>query len=181
MTTSDFTQELHFITATVVDWIDVFTRHDYKRIIVDSLVFCQQNKGLDIYAWVLMSNHLHMIAGTKERTLSMGDIIRDFCKYTSKSIVYAITENSKESRREWMLDRFHFRGMNDSKITNFRFWQEGSYIEAISTRQFYRQKLEYIHMNPVRQGIVDRPEHYLYSSARNYQGERGLIDVIVQP
>jgi len=181
MTTSDFTQELHFITATVVDWIDVFTRPDYKRIIVDSLVFCQQNKGLDIYAWVLMSNHLHMITGTKDSAVSIGDIIRDFCKFTSKSVVNAISENPKESRREWMLDRFRFRGAKDSKISNFRFWQEGTYMETISTRQFYRQKLEYIHMNPVRRGVVDRPESYLYSSARDYQGERGLIEVIVQP
>ena len=181
MTTSDFTQELHFITTTVVDWIDVFTRPDYKRIVVDSLSFCQLNKGLDIYAWVLMTNHLHMIAGTKESASSMGDVIRDFCKFTSKSVVKAISENPRESRREWMLDRFRFRGANDSKISQFRFWQEGYYSETISSRQFYRQKLEYIHMNPVRQGIVDRPENYLYSSARDYSGERGLIDVIVLP
>ena len=175
------TRELYFTTSTVVDWIDVFTRPVYKRIIVESLRYCQLQKGLDIYAWVLMTNHLHLLAGVSKPGTFISDILRDFKKFTSKSIVKAIEQNASESRREWMLDRCWFRGANDKKITNFRFWQEGNYVETIRSYEFYRQKLNYIHQNPVRQEIVERAEEYLYSSARNYCGERGLIDVIVQP
>ena len=79
------------------------------------------------------------------------------------------------------MDRFQFRGANDSKIKNYKFWQEGLYVETIHSYDFYKEKLNYIHMNPVRQQIVERPEDYLYSSARNYCGMPGMLNVIVQP
>ena len=81
------TKELYFTTSTVVDWVDVFTRPEYKHIILESLAYCQENKGLDIYAWVLMTNHLHMIVGTKNDEAIISDILRDFKKYTIKKIV----------------------------------------------------------------------------------------------
>ena len=77
------------------------------------------------------------------------------------------------------MDRFWFRGANDSKIKNFKFWQEGNHIETINTYEFYREKLNYIHMNPVKQEIVESPEQYLYSSARNYYGEKGLLEITI--
>lgn len=80
-----------------------------------------------------------------------------------------------------LLDRCWFRGTNDSKIKNYKFWQDGSYIETIYSYEFYKEKLNYIHMNPVKQEIVEKPEDYVYSSARNYNGQIGMIDVIVQP
>ena len=180
MAVLNFTKDLYFATSTVIDWIDLFTRPIYKRIVVDSLRYCQENKGLELYAWVLMSNHLHLIAGAKEGT-SVSDILRDFKKYTSKQLVKAIQENQQESRKEWLIDRCGFLAANDRKITYFKLWQEGSYIETISTYSFYEQKLNYIHMNPVRQEITELPEEYLYSSARNYMGRKGLLDVIVMP
>ncbi len=171
------TKELYFITSTVVDWMDVFTRPIYKQIVVNSLKYCQADKGLDIYAWVLMTNHLHLIVGTRF-DYQIGDILRDFKKYTSKAVVKAVEENQQESRKTWLIDKFRFRGANDTKITNYKFWQEGSYMEPIYTYEFYEEKRKYIHMNPVKQEIVERPEQYLYSSARDYCGEKGLIDVI---
>lgn len=173
-----FTKELYFVTTTVIDWMDVFTRPVYKHIVVDSLQYCQQHKGLDIYAWVLMTNHLHMIVGLRGGCV-LGDVMRDFKKFTSKGIVKAIEDNEQESRREWLMDRCWFRGANDKKISNFKFWQDGSYVEAVTSYEFYRQKLDYIHLNPVRQEIVKRPEEYLYSSACNYAGEKGLLEVFV--
>lgn len=174
------TKELYFTTSTVIDWMDVFTRPAYKQIIVDSLKYCQTQKGLEIYAWVLMTNHLHMIV-SMESNQSIGDVLRDFKKFTSKAIVKAIQDNQTESRKEWLLDRCWFRGTNDSKIKNYKFWQDGSYIETIYSYEFYKEKLNYIHMNPVKQEIVEKPEDYVYSSARNYNGQKGMIDVIVQP
>ena len=175
---SALTRELYFITSTVVDWMDVFTRPLYKHILVDSLAYCQASKGLDIYAWVLMTNHLHLIAGMRDG-IPLGDVLRDFKKFTSKKVVNAIQENIQESRKEWLLSRFCFRAANDKKIKNFKFWQEESHIEQVNTFEFFKQKLDYIHNNPVRQEFVERSEDYLYSSARNYAGLNGLIEVNV--
>jgi len=169
---------MFFVTSTVVDWVDVFTRPLYKNIVVDSLRYCQQNKELEIYAWVLMTNHLHMIVGTSG-VMSLGEVMRDFKKFTAKSVVRAIQENPEESRRQWLLDRFRFRAANDRKVAGYKFWQEDNYVESVVSLPFFVQKLNYIHLNPVRQEFVDRPEDYPYSSARNYAGRQGLIDVIV--
>jgi REP element-mobilizing transposase RayT len=162
----------------VIDWVDVFTRPEYKYIIVDSLSYCQRNKGLELYGWCLMTNHLHLIAGGKEG-YNLSEILRDFKKYTSKSIVQAISENPIESRKKWLLNRFEFAGKYDKKITNFKFWKEGNEAKEIHTTEFLIQKLSYIHDNPVRAEIVMNPEEYLYSSAKDYAGEKGLIDVIL--
>lgn len=170
--------ELYFITTTVVDWVDIFTRPKYKHIILESLAYCQQQKGLKIYAWVLMSNHLHMIVSA-DTEQTVADIMRDFKKFTGKRILAELEEDPQESRREWMLDRFRFAGANDKKITNYRFWQEGYHPELVYLHDFYRQKLDYIHNNPVRQEVVARQEEYLYSSAVDYAGGKGLLEVIV--
>jgi REP element-mobilizing transposase RayT len=171
------TKEIYFLTTTVVDWVDVFSRPCYKHIIVDSLKYCQKNKGLEIYGWVLMSNHLHMIAGAAEDN-KLSDIVRDFKKYTSKAIIEAI-KTETESRRKWMLNRFDYAGRNDKKVKNYKFWQDGNDEQLIYLVDYFNQKLNYIHQNPVRAELVDEPHHYLYSSARNYAGENGLLDVIV--
>lgn len=177
MPTIGLTKELYFTTSTVIDWLDVFTRPVYKHIVVDSLRYCQAQKGLEIYAWLLMTNHLHLIAGVSKPDTTIGDLLRDFKKFTNKIIVKAIQDNDRESRKEWLLDRCWFRGANDSKITNYKLWQEGNHVETIHSYDFFKQKLDYIHNNPVRQEIVERPEEYLYSSARNYCGDNGLINV----
>ena len=174
------TKELYFTTTTVIDWVDIFTRPAYKRIVVEFLAYCQEQKGLDIYAWVLMTNHLHMIAGTNKADIRLSDILRDFKKYTNKKILSAIENNQQESRKAWILDRCRFAGNNDKKIKNYRFWQEGNYVEQLYTYDFFKQKIDYIHLNPVKQEIVERPEDYLYSSARNYAGMKGLLNVIME-
>ena len=180
MSAISLTKELYFTTTTVIDWIDVFSRPLYKHIVIESLAYCQDNKGLDIYAWVLMTNHLHLIVGIRGEN-TIGDFLRDFKKFTSKSIVKAIKDNLQESRKDWMMNRFRFRGANDKKITNYKFWQEDNYVEQLNSYAFYKQKLDYIHLNPVRQEIVQDPSDYLYSSARNYAGLDGLLKVIVAP
>jgi REP element-mobilizing transposase RayT len=168
---------LYFLTMTVVDWVDLFTRPHYKHLLLDSLKYCQQQKGLEVYAWCLMSNHLHLIASAQEGS-SLSDILRDFKKYTSKTLLKAIQQEN-ESRREWLLNRFAYAGANDSKITNYKFWQQGNEAKEIQSNQFLEQKLLYLHQNPVRAEITSEPEHYLYSSARDYSGEKGLLDIIL--
>ena len=109
------TNHLYFTTTTVVDWVDIFTRPLYKHIILESLTYCQKQKGLDIYAWVLMTNHLHLIVGTRRPEFTLGDILRDFKKYTSKKIIESIESNPEESRKKWLLHLFWLAGSNDKK------------------------------------------------------------------
>lgn len=179
--TQGFTTELYFITTTVVDWIDIFTRPKYKRIVTDSLEFCQRNKGLKIYAWVLMTNHLHFIAST-DGNHSMAEIMRDFKEHTSKTIYKELLTDINESRQKWMLNIFEYNGFHvtgNRQKQKYKIWQKGYYVENICTTAFYKQKLSYIHANPVRQEFVIRPEDYPYSSAIDYAGGKGIIDVEV--
>ncbi len=162
-------QGIHFITATVVQWVDVFTRKEYADIVIGSLKHCQEKKGLCIYGWVIMSNHLHMNASCKEG-YELSDALRDFKKFTSKQIVNAIENNPRESRKNWML----WLLKNKEDVT---FWQPGNHPEEIRTMDFFEQKLKYIHQNPVRAGIVELEEEYIYSSARDFYNRRGLLEL----
>lgn len=181
----NLTRTLYFVTTTVVDWVDVFTRPAYSHIVVDSLQYCQEKKHLVVYAWVLMSNHLHMIISldgemdSEKERLELSNVIRDFKKFTSKKIVSAILENEQESRKAWMLNRFEYAGFNDSKIKDYRFWQEGYHVEEITATKFLKQKIDYIHQNPVKREIVAYAEDYLYSSAVDYSGRKGMVDVCI--
>ena len=170
--------EVYFVTDTVVDWVDIFTRPIYKHIVIESLQYCQEHKGLIIYAWVLMSNHLHAIVGS-EGEAKVSDIWRDFKKFTSKEIIATIKTEISESRSEWMLNRFEYSGKNDKKIKNYRFWQEGNDAQGIYLNEYFEQKLNYIHYNPVKAEIVNRPEDYRYSSAIDYAGGKGLLREVV--
>ncbi len=170
------TEELYFLTDTVVDWMDIFTRPAYKHIVVESLQYCQAEKGLKIYAWVLMSNHLHTIVCAKEE-IKIGEVWRDFKKFTSKKILATLEEDVQESRREWMLDRFEFRARNDKRISKYKFWQDGNGEQQIFSIDYLEQKLNYIHNNPVKAEFVNNPEDYRYSSAIDYAGGNGLLKV----
>jgi putative transposase len=162
-------QGCYFITCTVVQWIDVFTRRQYADIIVGSLRHCIKHKGLHVYGWVIMSNHIHLIiSGSEENDLS--NILRDFKKYTSSTIVDAIENNPGESRRNWLL----WLLKNEDEIT---FWQPDNHPEEIISQAFFLQKLNYIHQNPIRAGIVDREEDYIYSSARDFHNIKGLVEL----
>lgn len=162
-------QGIHFVTATVVQWIDVFTRSIYTEKLLDSLRFFLDNKGLCIYGWVIMSNHINMICSCKDG-FELSDTLRDFKKYTSTIIVNAIENNKQESRRNWMLWLLKQNGEN-------HFWQPGNHPEEIYSADFFRQKLNYIHQNPVRSGIVEKEEEYVYSSARDFNNRKGLIEL----
>ena len=170
--------EVYSVTDTVVDWVDIFSRPSYRHIILESLQYCQKEKGLIIYAWVLMTNHLHAIVGSTEKN-RVSDIWRDFKKFTSKEIVRTLLNDNTESRQEWMLNRFEYSGKNDKKIKNYRFWQEGNDAQGIYLNDYFNQKLNYIHNNPVKAEIVNRAEDYRYSSATDYACGKGLLDVMV--
>jgi putative transposase len=167
----------YYLTFTVVDWVDVFTRDVYKQVITDSLNFCIAQKGLNVFCWCLMTNHLHLIAEARE-PYRLSYIIRDFKKFTAYTILRNI-EDEGESRRDWMLYRFEFTGKFRSNIEKYHFWQAGNHAIYLDPHKpgMTSQKLNYIHDNPVRAGIVENAEDYLYSSAKDYCGRKGLVNV----
>lgn len=125
-----------------------------------------------------MSNHVHLVAGVKEDgPCSLSDVLRDLKKFTNKKILNEI-QTGTESRRKWMLNQFEFAGRYNPKIKDYKFWQDGSEAKEIHSAEFLQQKIDYIHMNPVVAEFVEEPHYYKFSSAIDYSGGKGLLDVI---
>ncbi len=169
-------QGLHFITFAVVEWVDVFTRKDYREILLESLDYCCKEKGLRLFAWVIMSNHVHFIVAAKEG-FSLSDILRDYKKFTSVKVLEAIKNNTQESRRDWMLATFKKRGRENSRNSTNQFWRQDNRPIELTDNHMIDQRINYIHNNPVEAEIVENAEDYLYSSAKDYCGEQGLLKV----
>lgn len=168
---------LYFVSFAVIDWIDLFVRNEYCEIILDSIKFCQVNKGLEIYAWCIMSSHVHLLMGSHGN--KMEDIMRDLKSHTSRELKKAIKENVKESRREWILKLMEQAGERNSNNKNFQLWRQDNHPIEIQNNEMAEQKKKYIHENPVKAGLVWKAEDYRYSSATDYAGDKGLLDVIL--
>jgi REP element-mobilizing transposase RayT len=172
-------EAVYFVTFTVIRWLDVFTRQEYKDILLDSLRYCQKHKGLALYAYCIMSSHVHLII-SRHRSQELQGIIRDIKKYTANRIIKAIEDNDRESRRDELLWLFEREGRDNGHNQKYQFWQHYSHPIELDTEEKLYQRLDYTHYNPVEAGIVLSPEHYLYSSAMNYAGlPEKLIDVIL--
>src|SRR5947207_13460856 len=115
-------KEIQFLTITVVEWVEVFTRKEYLEIFINSVNYCQENKGLLLHAWCMMSNHAHLMASATNSDLS--DIIRDLKKFTSKKIIDAIIKNEHESRKDWMLSIFRKQASKNSHNSHYQFWKQ---------------------------------------------------------
>jgi putative transposase len=171
--------KLYFVTFTIIRWLDVFTRREYRDIFLDSLKHCQKNKGLEVSAYCIMPSHVHLIIGRNGEP-GLEGIIRDIKKYTAVKIIEAIRDNPQESRKEFLLWLFERAGTHNTNNTKYQFWQQKYHPIELATNEMIDQRLNYIHNNPVEAGIVLSPEHYLYSSAINYAGlPEKLIDVIL--
>jgi putative transposase len=169
---------LYYMTFTVVGWVDLFTRRQCSQILIDSFNYCKENKGLILYAYVIMGSHLHLLAAAATGSSGLSAIVRDFKSFTSKKIIQWMTDNPKESRREWLDIIFKYHGKYNSNNQVYQVWQQHNKPMQCITPHFTLQKLNYIHNNPVKAGIVDRPEDYRFSSARNYCGRKDtLLDV----
>lgn len=169
----------HYITFNTVDWVDVFIKPVYKRIIANTLNDLIATRGLTVYAWCLMTNHLHLLLQAKDGTgLSM--IERDFKRITTTHILEAIYME-QELRRDWMLGRFEHFSQSLKKIEKYQVWQSCSNPEFLDFKQPMKVKeyLAYIHDNPVRDRIVLLPDDYVYSSAGDYAGRKGPVHVTV--
>lgn len=159
---------LHYITATTVGWVDIFSRQVYRDILIESLKYCQEYKGLHICAYVIMTNHLHLVAYTDK--LPLGEVIGSFKKHTAKQVLREVGE-ARESRREWLLRLLAFFGKQKGQA--HQVWQHDNHPVALWSQKVTGQKVDYIHLNPVRAGFVQSPEHWRYSSAGAYAGLSG--------
>ncbi|GAC1306078.1 MAG: transposase [Mucilaginibacter sp.] len=157
------TDELYFVTLTVTDWIDVFTRRLYNDFIIENLAWNQQHKRLNIYAYVIMTNHIHLVANVTDG--SLGNVLGHFKTYTSKGLFEMIKTNAQESRREWMIKAFERAGKYNPLNENHQFWQNGNYPVLLYSPAVIDQKIDYIHENPVKAGFVGSADEYWYSSA----------------
>src|SRR5262249_23474567 len=158
-----------FLTCTVVAWMPVFTRQESVNIVLDSWKYLQASRGFVLFGYVILENHLHLIA----QSPNLSDDIGDFKSYTARRIIDFL----KEKKATLILQQLEFFKARHKTDAQFQLWQEGSHPQAIQSKDMMRQKLEYMHNNPVERGYVDFPEHWRYSSARNYQGVEGLISV----
>ncbi|KAB2859470.1 MAG: transposase [Flavobacteriales bacterium] len=157
------TSSAYFLTFTVVGWVDVFTRTQYANIILESLEFCRKNKQLEIFSYVIMSNHLHIIARHTDGRLN--EVIRDFKSFTAKKIINEIETNPIESRKDWLLHLFKYHAKYSKQNKTYQFWQKTTHPTELYNNEIFFQKMNYIHLNPVKNGSVTNPESYTFSSA----------------
>jgi putative transposase len=159
----------YFITATTVNWLPLFSNPDIAAILLNSFQFLIQNQRLVIHAYVIMENHLHLVASAE----GLSKEIANFKSFTArKSIDYYI-----ENQNQYVLDQLTFYKLAHKTDREYQFWQEGSHPERVKDEEMLQQKIDYTHFNPVRRGYVDTPEHWRYSSARDYAGLAGLLPV----
>ena len=170
--------ETHFLTLTIVGWVDLFSRKECRDIIIESFKYCQVNKGLIINAYVIMSSHIHMVVAADAESAGLSSIIRDMKKYTTKGLLKWIKESNRESRKEWLEVIFKYHAKYNSNNKEYQLWKQGNNPKICLHPRFTAQKINYIHNNPVVAGIVSNPADYVYSSAKNYFGsEDVLMDV----
>ena len=169
----------YFVTMTVVEWLPVFASAPYGDLITVSLRYVRAHKSVQVNAYVIMPSHMHLIL-RPEPGINLSDVLRDFKRHTSRAIsALLLAEGQHDVLRIMGAARPHGKGRESAR---FRVWQEGSHPEAICSQQFFRQKLEYIHNNPVKKGLVDRPEDWGHSSARNYVlGDDSVLEIDCVP
>lgn len=151
----------HFLTITIIEWIDIFTKPQYAQIIINSLKYCQENKGLLLYEFVIMTNHLHLIVRAKKK-YKLSQIISDFKKHTTGEILKEL----KTDNRRYILNLIK-NSFTKKKDYQNQIWQRENYPETIMNEKFLFQKANYIYDNPVKKGYVIKPDDWAYSSARN--------------
>lgn len=165
----------YFITITLVEWQKLFHIPLYAEIIIDSIRYCQKNKGLELFGYVIMPSHIHLIARAELRPL--GEVIRDFKKFTATRIVERL---SKDLEHQPMLAVFADAANRIKRNKNYKVWQDGFHPEVITSNQFFYQKLKYIHDNPVEAALAELPEQYPYSSARNYAELNYVLEIVFE-
>ena len=152
---------IYFLTATIVNWLPVLIGNDVCNMVLESLLFCRKSKDLRLYAYVIMENHIHLVAEAPELSRCM----QSFKQYSARKLIALAQTTGKE----WQLHQFEYCKKAYKDHSQFQVWQEGSHPQLIQGDAMLRQKIIYIHNNPVRRGYVNQPEQWRCSSARNYE------------
>ncbi len=157
------------ITASTVNWLALFSNPDACAILLNSLQFLIENQRIILHAYVIMENHLHLVLFAE----NLSKEIANFKSFTArKCIDYYIKQQN-----QFVLNQLTFYKLEYKCDRQYQFWQEGSHPERITSIEMLQQKIDYTHFNPVRRGYVEMPEHWRYSSARDYAGGKGLLPV----
>lgn len=159
----------HFLTCTVVGWLAIFSRPALVEIVLDSWRYLRANQGLRLYGYVILENHLHFVAQAPE----LGECVSRFKSFTARQIIDRLEQQGATN----ILDQLRAAKLAHKSDREFQLWQEGSHAELVCNEAVMREKLDYIHQNPVKRGYIDHPEHWRYSSARDYAGQTGLIEI----
>jgi putative transposase len=159
----------HFITSTVLHWIPIFTRTQTTEIVFESLRYLQKRDNLKIYAYVVLENHLHLVTSSDDIARS----ISRFKRHTAREIIDLLNEANVKT----ILDQLAFYKKAHKRDREYQLWQEGMQPKQILSDGMMIDRINYIHNNPVKRGYVDEGKAWRYSSARNYEGREGMIEI----
>lgn len=170
-------EAVYFVSFAVINWVNIFTIHENIEILLQGLRYSQEAKGLEIYAWCIMPNHIHLVFRSVNGK-NPGKILGEFKSYTNRRIIEAL-KNSSESTSISHLAIFSQAAKKSSNVKGYQLWVHNNHPIELSNNYITRQKIEYTHQNPVKAGLVAFPEDYPYSSARDYAGLVGLIEGVI--
>lgn len=166
---------LYFVSFATVYWLDVFTRQVYFDFLVESINYCRAKKGMELFSYCFMSNHILLIF--RSNIDKPDELLRDFKSYTAKKLIEAIKDNPQESRKEYLLWFFQRAANKKSNDSKYQFWQHHNKPIELWTDSVIKQKIDYIHNNPVVSGFVTNPVDWKYSSARNFQDDHTVLQI----
>ena len=161
---------VYFMTATIVEWLPVFTSPKYFEIITSSLKFCREQKQLKLHAYVILDNHFHLVVSGPD----LSNTISSLKKFTAREVLSQL----QQDRKEWLLNQLAYFKKRHKTESAHQVWQEGVHPQLIINETMLIQKIECIHYNPVKRGLVDLPVHWRYSSARNFEsGDHSILAI----
>jgi REP element-mobilizing transposase RayT len=159
----------HFITCTVLNWIPIFTRKESVEILLESFKHLQKTDNLKLYAYVILENHIHILAQSD----NIGKSMTKFKTHTAKTLIKLLQKENVKT----ILEQLAFYKKAYKSDREYQLWQEGIQPKLIQSDVMMISKIQYIHQNPVKRGYVDEAKHWRYSSARDYEGIDGLLDI----
>ncbi|MCJ7466880.1 MAG: transposase [Maribacter sp.] len=165
----------YFVSFATVYWLDVFTRQAYFSILEKSISNCRAKKSMEVFAYCFMPSHVHLVFRSNIEDPS--GLLRDFKGFTARKIIKAIEVNPQESRKEWLLWMMERAGKRNSNVKKRQLWQQHNKPIELWSGKVLKQKIDYIHNNPVAQGFVTDPIHWKYSSARNYADDETILKI----
>lgn len=165
----------YFVSFAPVHWMDIFTDECYFQILADSIAYCRKHKGMELFANCFMPNHVHLIfRSDNEKPM---ELLRDFKKHTAKHVITAIRNNPEEDRKDTLLGMMEEAGKKRANITKYQFWQHDNHPIELWSTPVIKQKVDYIHNNPVKAGLAKNPLDWKYSSARNFAEDDAAFEI----